>query len=131
MLLKKNSFSRKHCYALNMDSFKSNGFSSSIEVIAFTVTKNRPTIAIGRLSSYRDKASTLEEFKELNDSGMNTLFKWNGVEMWSSSNKFVEEMAAWKQLDALYRQAVVSYKNIQEPDLSLVPGNYEGWFARL
>lgn len=129
MLLKNNSFSKKYCYGLEISSFKVNGEVAEINAISFTVSKGLPTIAIGSL--YTRKVTSFEEFKESFHLTMNPLFKWNGKNMWSLSNLFAEEMDAWKQLDTLYQQAVLNGTNIQEPDLSLVLGNYEGWFARL
>lgn len=128
MLLQQDKFSRTYSYAINKDSFRTSSWSGYLDVVVFSVTKSIPTIAMGTLAASR--VSTLEQFIESDDIGMNTFFKWNGVEMWSSSNKFVEEMNAWRPLDALYRNSVIRRRDFREPDLSVLAGNYEGWFAR-
>lgn len=128
MLIQRDTFSRTHSYAINKDSFRASSWSGYLDVVVFSVTKSIPTIAMGSMSA--SKCSTVEEFIESDDLGINTLFKWNGVEMWSSSNKFVEEMNAWNFLDKLYRQSVIRRRDFKEPDLTVLPGNYEGWFAR-
>lgn len=49
--------------------------------------------------------------------GGNTEYKWNGVEMWSSNNNFLELVAAHKILDPML-------KGFPE-----IPKGYAGWFS--
>lgn len=127
MLIQRPDFNASYSYAINPASFKTRGRSSSVEVISFFVKRGISHISMGTLSS--SKAVTLEEFMEANDLGMNTNFRWNGIDMWSSENVFVKEMAAWKYLDALHRQAS-NRSGFANPDLSLAPAGYVGWYAR-
>lgn len=60
---------------------------------------------------------------------MDTMFKWNGSVMWSSTNKLLEEIDEWKKLDPIFVQSS-GWKQFVDPDLSLLDGNYEGWYAR-
>lgn len=60
---------------------------------------------------------------------MDTMFKWNGSVMWSSTNKLLEEIDEWKKLDPIFVQSS-GWKQFVDPDLSLLDGSYEGWYAR-
>lgn len=127
MLIHCPEFSRAYSYAINPASFKARNRSSKVDIIAFSVKSGIPYLTMGTLSSMR--AASIEELKEAEDLGMNTLFKWDGRTMWSSENLFVKEMDAWKYLDALMRQSY-NRRGFETPDLALAPPGYEGWYAR-
>lgn len=118
MIIQSSKFTfSEYFYAIDMKSLKPTyGFNASMNAIWFKKTRGQIAVCTGTLSS---QGKTVEQFMANHDGryGGNTEYKWNGTEMWSSSNHFLELMAAHKILDPILQAF---------PE---IPKGYEGWFC--
>jgi hypothetical protein len=118
MILRKHNFNfSEYFYAIDLNSLKPTYANrAEMKAVWFKKTRGQLAVCIGTLSS---SGKTVEEFFANHDGryGGNTEYKWNGKEMWSSNNYFLELVAAHKILDPM----LTSFPN--------VPTGYEGWFS--
>lgn len=118
MIIQSSRFTfSEYFYAIDMNSLKPTyGTRASMDAVWFKKTRGQLVVCIGTLSS---TGTTVEKFMENHDGryGGNTEYKWNGTEMWSSSNNFLELVEAHKILDPILKGF---------PDM---PKGYEGWFC--
>lgn len=118
MIVQRDQFSfSEYFYALDLNSFKPTyGLNGEVKAIWFKKTRGQIAVCMGNLTA---RATSLDELIQNHDGryGGNTEYKWNGVEMWSGDNKFVELMAAHKILDPILK----NFPN--------VPAGYTGWYS--
>lgn len=118
MIIQSSKFTfSEYFYAIDMNSFKpSYGSRATMDAIWFKRTRGLTAVCMGTLSA---QAKNAEEFMINHDGryGGNTEFKWNGVEMWSHNNKFLEMLDAHKIMDPILK------------GFPAIPKGYEGWFC--
>lgn len=120
MIRQRDAFSASEFfYAINFDSLKVERNSATVEAIWFKKKSGERAVCMGKLWSYSKGSQNIEDFMRDFDGryGGNTEYKWNGTEMWSSDNIFVDMMDAHAILDPILK----NFPNI--------PDGYSGWYA--
>jgi hypothetical protein len=120
MIRQRDTFSASEFfYAINFDSLRVNGSSSSVDAIWFKRKSGERAVCMGKLGSYGAGSQNPADFMRNFDGryGGNTKYKWNGTEMWSDDNIFVDMIEAHKILDPILK----NFPNI--------PEGYTGWYA--
>lgn len=136
MLIQDDTFSRTHCFALEPSTFKLEGdFIATVKGLRFQTEKSVASIAYGffSIADFRnglDPKTGYEDVLNGDSWSFSSTFKWNDYKMWSVSENFREEMKVWEMLDPIFRQSVVNGEFVNEPNLGILPGNFEGWFKR-
>lgn len=120
MIRQRDAFSASEFfYAINFDSLKIENSGVTVEAIWFKKKSGDRAVCMGKLWSTRAGSENPEDFMRNFDGryGGHTEYKWNGTEMWSSDNIFVDMMDAHAILDPILK----NFPNI--------PEGYTGWYS--
>lgn len=121
MIRQRDKFSfSEYFYAINWSTLRSNkdGTVAYVDAIWFKKTRGEIAVCSGTLSNHDTftKDDFIAGFK-YGRYGGNTQYKWNGFEMWSHDNNFLDMIEAHKFLDPILENY---------PD---IPVGYEGWYS--
>lgn len=121
MIRQRDKFSfSEYFYALNFNEMKgSDAVFTTVPALWFKKKNGNVAICKGNLWAMTSQSATPDDFILNFDGryGGRTHFKWDGVEMWSSDNVFVDMLEAHKELDPILQ----AFPNI--------PAGYTGWYS--
>lgn len=120
MIKQRDKFSfSEYFYAIDWSTFWVNDNNNAIvDAIWFKKTKGEVAVCSGTLSNYDtlNKDDFIAGFKYGRYGGA-TRYKWNGTEMWSHDNNFLDMIKAHEKLDPILE----NFPNI--------PHGYQGWYC--
>lgn len=126
MLTYSNAFSPSHATVIAPRTFKVEEGKSQVDALHFSLEDSHASIEAGFLVS--QNADTLEDLKSDENLETRPLFKWDGVQMWSSTNILNDELLIRNMLDDIFVQTFFE-GGFKKPNLSLLDVHYEGWYA--
>lgn len=127
MLTYNKVFSPSYSTIIAPHTFKVDNGKSQVDMINFSTAEGNASIEAGFLVSH--DASTLEDLKSDENLDTMPLFKWDGMQMWSSTNILNDELMIRNMLDDIFIQTFFEGK-FNTPNLRLLDVPYEGWYAR-
>jgi hypothetical protein len=107
-------------YAINFNTLRVTSTDAAIvDAVWFKRKSGVLAVCMGHLWSRGRNSQFPDDFMRNFDGryGGSTKYKWNGTEMWSEDNNFVDMMNAHKILDPI----LTNFPNI--------PENYTGWYS--
>lgn len=121
MIRQRDKFSfSEFFYAINFDSINnSNSVFTTVDAIWFKKKDGIVAVCKGTLWAMTSNSQTVDDFIMNFDGrgGGNTHFKWNGTEMWSVNNVFLDMIEVHRELDPILR------------NFPAIPEGYTGWHS--